>query len=129
MALLPCLSEVLAEWKRCFHDRRTFRRAQDHALALLVSLGRRTISRCICVLGRQWRNWTADYRFFSQCRWDSQALFDRVLEQLPALLSPTQPLLVACKPIISAGKKPPNFSSMLWTGTSARNSRSRQGRL
>jgi len=95
MALLPCLTDVLASWKRCFHDRRTFRRAQEHALALLVCLGRRTISRSICVLGRQWRNWTADYRFFSQRRWDAQALFDRVLEQLPALLSPTQPLLVA----------------------------------
>jgi hypothetical protein len=95
MALLPCLCEVLGKWKPCFRDRRTFRRAQEHALALLVSLGRRTISRSICVLGRQWRNWTADYRLFSQCRWHPQALFDVVLERLPAVLSPTQPLLVA----------------------------------
>jgi hypothetical protein len=95
MALLPGLCEGLANWKRCFHDRRTFHRAQEHALALLVSLGRRTISRSICVLGRQWRNWAADYRLFSQCRWDPQALFEVVLEQLPALLSPTQPLVAA----------------------------------
>jgi hypothetical protein len=95
MPLLPSLCEVLANWKRCFRDHRTFRRAREHALALLVSLGRRTISRSICVLGRQWRNWTADYRLFSQCRWDPQALFQVVLEQLPALLSPTQPLVVA----------------------------------
>ena len=95
MALLPRLCAVLAGWKRCFRDHRTFRRAQEHALALLVSLGRRTISRSICVLGRQWRNWTADYRFFSQCRWDPQALFQVVLEQLPSVLSPTQPLVVA----------------------------------
>jgi len=95
MPLLPRLCEVLANWKRCFRDRRTFRRAQEHALALLVSLGRRTISRSICVLGRQWRNWTADYRLFSQCRWDPQALFQVVLEQLPSVLSPTQPLVVA----------------------------------
>jgi hypothetical protein len=95
MTLLPCLCEVLGNWKRCFRDRRTFRRAQEHALALLVSLGRRTISRSICVLGRQWRNWTADYRLFSQCRWHPQALFDVVLERLPGVLSPTQPLVVA----------------------------------
>jgi len=95
MPLLPCLCEVWAGWKRCFRDRRTFRRAQEHALALLVSLGRRTISRSICVLGRQGRNWVADYRLFSRCRWDPQSLFQVVLEQLPALLSPTQPLVVA----------------------------------
>jgi hypothetical protein len=95
MALLPGLCEVLGNWKSCFHDRRTFRRAQEHALALLVSLGRRTISRSICVLGRQWRNWTADYRFFSRCHWQPQALFDVVLERLAGVLSPTQPLVVA----------------------------------
>ncbi len=95
MALLPRFCEVLAHWKGCFHDRRTFRRAQEHALALLVSLGRRTISRSICVLGRQWRNWTADYRFFSKSRWRPQALFDALLEGLPEVLSPTQPLVVA----------------------------------
>ena len=95
MPLLPRFCEVLAGWKCCFRDRRTFRRAQEHALALLVSLGRRTISRSICVLGRQWRNWTADYRLFSQCRWDPQALFQVVLEQLPSVLSATQPLVVA----------------------------------
>jgi hypothetical protein len=95
MALLPALCDALAEWKRCFCDRRTLRCAQAHALALLVSLGRRTLSRSICVLGRQWRNWTADYRFFSQCLWHPQALFDVVLEGLRGVLSPTQPLLVA----------------------------------
>ena len=95
MALLPHLCEVLGAWKRCFRDCRTFRRAQEHALALLVSLGRRTISRCICVLGRQFRPWTAEYRLFSQCRWQPQALFDAVLHHLPQLLSPTQPLVVA----------------------------------
>jgi len=95
MTLLARLGEVLASWKRCFRDQRTFRRAQQHALALLVSLGRRTISRSICVLGRQFRPWTAEYRLFSQCRWRPQALFDAVLDRLPARLSPTQPLVVA----------------------------------
>jgi hypothetical protein len=89
------LCKVLASWKHSFGDHRTFRRAQEHALALLVSLGRRTISRSICVLGRQFRNWTPDYRFFSRCRWKAHSLFDAVLRQIPDLLSPTQPLVVA----------------------------------
>src|SRR5215469_7542080 len=88
MALLPRLGEVLGGWGRCFVDRRTFRRAKEHALALLVCLGRRTISRSICVLGRQFRNWTPEYRLFSRCRWKTQPLFDAVLERLPRIVEP-----------------------------------------
>jgi hypothetical protein len=93
--LLPSLCEVLVGWKRCFRDRRTFRRAQEHALALLVCLGRRTISRSICVLGRQFRNWSSEYRLFSRCRWKPHALFEAVLDRIPELLSPAQPLVAA----------------------------------
>jgi hypothetical protein len=89
------LCELLESWKSCFSDRRTFRRAKEHALALLVCLGRRTISRSICVLGRQFRNWTPEYKLFSRCRWKTQSLFDAVLERIPELLSPNQPLVVA----------------------------------
>jgi len=95
MVLLPRLCEVLGGWKHCFADHRTYRRAKEHALALLVCLGRRTISRSICVLGRQFRNWTSEYRLFSKCRWKPHALFDAVLRQVPDLLSPQQPLVVA----------------------------------
>ena len=95
MVLLPRLCEVLGGWKRCFKDYRTFRRAKEHALALLVCLGRRTISRSICVLGRQFRNWTSEYRLFSKCRWNPHSLFDVVLAQIPELLSPDQPLVAA----------------------------------
>jgi hypothetical protein len=95
MALLCCLCEVLDGWRHCFVDHRTFRRAKEHALALLVSLGRRTISRSICVLGRQFRSWASEYRFFSRCRWKPHALFDAVLQQAAELLGVTQPLVIA----------------------------------
>jgi hypothetical protein len=87
--------QVLSSWQRCFVDHRTFRRAQEHALAVLVGLGRRTLSRSICVLGRKFRNGTPDYRWFSRCRWKPPALFDAVLAHLPALLSPSQPWVAA----------------------------------
>jgi hypothetical protein len=93
MALLPRLCVVLGGWRRCFSDHRTYRRATEHAVALLVCLGRRTISRSICVLGRQFRNWTSEYRLFSKCKWKPHALFDVVLEQIPELLSPGHPLV------------------------------------
>jgi hypothetical protein len=95
MALLPRLCEVLGGWQRCFADHRTYRRAKEHALALLVCLGRRTISRAICVLGRQFRNWTPEYRLFSKCRWNAHSLFDAVFHQIAELLSPQQPLVAA----------------------------------
>ncbi len=93
MALLPRLCAVLGGWRRCFSDHRTYRRAMEHAVALLVCLGRRTISRSICVLGRQFRNWTSEYRLFSKCIWKPHALFDVVLEQIPELLPPDHPLV------------------------------------
>ncbi len=95
MTLLPRFCQVLGGWKCCFKDHRTFRRAMEHALALLVCLGRRTISRSICVLGRQFRSWASEYRLFSKCRWKPHSLFDAILEQTPELLSPTQPLVGA----------------------------------
>ena len=95
MALLPRLCEVLGGWQHCFVDHRTFRRAREHALALLVGLGRRTISRSICVLGRQFCAWASEYRLFSRCCWKPQALFDAVLEQAAELLRERQPLVVA----------------------------------
>ena len=95
MALLLRFCEVLGSWRPCFADHRTYRRAKDHALAVLVCLGRRTISRSICVLGRQFRSWAPEYRFFSKCRWKTHALFNAVIEHLPELLSPRQPLVAA----------------------------------
>ena len=105
MVLLPSLCEVLVGWKRCFRDRRTFRRAQEHALALLVCLGRRTISRSICVLGRQFRNWSSEYRLFSRCRWKPHALFEAVLDRIPELLSPAQPLVAAGRHALPQDRK------------------------
>src|SRR3989442_12346086 len=80
MALLLRFCEVLGSWRQCFADHRTFRRAKDHALAVLVCLGRGTISRSICVLGRQFRSWAPEYRFFSKCRWKAHSLFNAVIE-------------------------------------------------
>lgn len=60
-----------------------------------MCLGRRTISRSICVLGRQFQSWASEYRLFSKYRWKPLSLFDAVLEKIPELLSPTQPLVVA----------------------------------
>ena len=70
MTLLPSFIGVVQGWQKCFSDYRTHRRAMAFALALLVTLGRRTISRAICAQQRQYQSWSSDYRFFSTSCWN-----------------------------------------------------------
>lgn len=67
-------------WRQAFAQRRSQRRALQHAVALLCSLGRRTISRTLCLLGRAQQDWSADYRLFSRSGWKAETLFDPVIE-------------------------------------------------
>jgi len=68
-------------WRGVFSHRRTQDRAIEHAIALPCVLGRRTISRTLCALGRSDRDWTADYRMFSRCDWEAERLFDPVIDE------------------------------------------------
>jgi hypothetical protein len=62
-----------------FAQARTRRRAAELALGSLCALGRRTISRAICAVGRQQEDWSADYKLYSRSPWAAEALFDPVL--------------------------------------------------
>jgi len=53
----------------------------EHALATPCLMGRRTISRTICALGRQDRDWSADYKVFSRSQWDADTLFEPVISE------------------------------------------------
>lgn len=68
-------------WSRVFPQARTHQRAVEHAIALPCVLGRRTISRTLCALGRSERDWSADYKIFSRCRWDADRLFEPVIDE------------------------------------------------
>src|SRR5207247_2005218 len=50
------------------------------AFAMPAVLGRRTVSRTICALGRSDQDWSADYKIYSRSEWSSQLLFDPVLD-------------------------------------------------
>jgi len=109
MRLLPCVLEILGCWKDVFADRRTCRRATAFALAFLLCLGRRTISRAICAQQRQFQAWSPDYKFFSESPWQPESLFDKVVDEAHPLMSPGQPLVVAMDdtPVRKTGKKIP----------------------
>ena len=68
-------------WRLAFPTARTHRRAMQHAMALPCVLGRRTISRTLCALGRSAQDWSADYKLFSRARWQAQRLFDPVIDE------------------------------------------------
>jgi hypothetical protein len=80
MSLYECYRQLLwNSWQGVFAQQRTRLRAVEHALAWTALLGRHTVSRTICALGRQFRDWSADYRLFSRRLWQPEALFDGVI--------------------------------------------------
>lgn len=68
-------------WQRAFPQGRSHQRAIEHAIALPCVFGRRTISRTISALGRSDRDWSGDYKMFSRCQWESERLFDPVIDE------------------------------------------------
>lgn len=72
-------SLLCAGWANVFAQKRTLHRAIEHAIAMPCAMGRRTISRAICALGRQHQDWSADYKLYSRSQWDPRQLFTPVL--------------------------------------------------
>lgn len=67
-------------WREVFARSESHDRAIQHALALPACLGKRTVSRAICALGRgQGGDWSADYKLYSRSPWDADDLFDPVI--------------------------------------------------
>lgn len=60
----------------------------------LCSLGRRTISRAICAVGRQHQDWSADYKIFSRSQWEPERLFTPVLKEYCTRYPINQPVCV-----------------------------------
>lgn len=63
-----------------FAQQRIWQRARRLSLSQLVCLGRHTLSNLLCASGRQFRDWSADYRVFSKDQWDAQRLFEPVVQ-------------------------------------------------
>lgn len=72
-----------------------FQRARRHLLAYLLAFGRHTISSMLRAQNRHHRDWSADYRFYSQDRFDEDAVFDLVRGHIQNSLPPDQPLVAA----------------------------------
>jgi len=63
-----------------FAQHRVWQRARRLGISQLACPGRHTLSNLLCTTGRQFQDWSADYRVFSKDRWDVQRLFEPVVQ-------------------------------------------------
>lgn len=78
-----------------FSQPRVWERAYRLSLAQLTCLGRHTITGLICTRGRQFQDWSADYRLFSQDRWEVSNLFRPVIAGVLSALADPAPFVTA----------------------------------
>jgi hypothetical protein len=96
MNLLETYDSLLQDWRKVFSQERTFERARRLTFGLLVCLRLHLTSRAICAVGRQFVDWSADYRLCSRSPWNPHQLFDPIFDRLPTLLaSPAAPVIAA----------------------------------
>ena len=100
----------LLSWTRSlFRRRETFERVARVVTGLLGCFGRATITNSIQFRGEMGRDWTQDYRVFSDPAWDANHFFYPAFREAIAELPPGSPVEVAlddtCLP--KTGKKIP----------------------
>lgn len=96
MKLLETFDALLQSWRGVFSQERTFQRARRLTFGLLTCLRMHLTSTAICATGRQFQDWSADYRVCSRSPWEPRQLFDVVLGRLPERLpSPEAPVFAA----------------------------------
>jgi hypothetical protein len=76
------LSDLLTQaCSGAFQQERSRIRAMELSLGSLCALGRRTLSRSICAVGRQHQDWSADYKVFSRSPWQPDQMFTPVVKE------------------------------------------------
>jgi hypothetical protein len=116
MKLLETFDSLLNGWRGVFSQERTFERARRLTFGLLTCLRVHLTSTAICASGRQFQDWSADYRVCARSPWEPRQLFDVVLDHLPDLLpSPARALPVRFDFAPPASKPKKNASQQDWT--------------
>jgi hypothetical protein len=91
MSLLDCFLNILADWKTSFSKHPSYCRAVLLATSSLCVLGRACISRIICFLGLDQKDWSAHYKLFSRATWQELELFQPIVSR--ALLLIDEPFI------------------------------------
>jgi hypothetical protein len=72
--LLSAFDALLQSWRVVFPQQRSFDRAYRLTFGLLACLREHLTSSAICTTGRQFLDWSADYRLFNRSPWDPHRL-------------------------------------------------------
>ena len=114
MNLLSAFETLLQSWRLVFPQQRSFDRAYRLTFGLLACLRDHLTSSAICTTGRQFLDWSADYRLFNRSPWDPCRLFDVVIDGAGAFLAPDpMPIIVALDDTIcrKTGRRIPGVST------------------
>ncbi len=84
MNLLKALFSILAMWRPAFCKEEAFIRAKELAIACLCAYGKKTITSLSIFLGRALKLPIADYKFYSECKWNVEDLFNPILTSVAA---------------------------------------------
>ena len=82
------------ECKEAFRQNRTGQRGQRLALSQLACAGRHTLTGLLYTCGRQFEDWSGDYRLFSRDQWDARRLFVPITRGLLDMSPPGAPFVV-----------------------------------
>lgn len=80
MNLLKALLMIFALWRPAFCKQAAFIRAKELSFACLCGYGRKTITNMAIFLGRSNKLPIADYKFYSEYKWNVHDLFNPILE-------------------------------------------------
>lgn len=81
MNLLTCLISILNLSRPVFCKQEAFERAKEHAFASLCAFGKKVITNFAILLGRDQEDITADYKLYSERKWNATEIFDIMLNQ------------------------------------------------
>lgn len=94
-SLLGAVEELIAAGAPAFAAGESPARGRRHLLSQLVCFGRHTITGLLRNQDRTQRDWSADYRLYSEDRFDEDAFFGRIRAGIEELAGPAAPLVVA----------------------------------
>src|SRR6478735_7351951 len=111
MNLLKALFLIMDFWRPAFCKTAAFTRAKELAIASLCGFNRKTITSMAIYLGRGQKLPIADYKFYSEYKWNVEDLFNPIMEQ-GLKYCPGDYISVAADDtkIHKTGKKIPNAS-------------------
>ena len=93
--LLPEILKLWDDARDAFGQARVWARARRLGLSQLACLERHTMTGLLCSCGRQFLDWSADYRVFSQDQWEPHLLFRPVIRGALNHRPQSHPVVVA----------------------------------